>query len=52
MPFPLVHPVIHACNLAADRYGGRQFRRVPAWRVAGGKVKRALKRALGVSKRK
>lgn len=52
MQFPMVHPVVHACHITADRYGGRQFRRVPAWRVTGGKMKRALKRTLGISKRK
>jgi hypothetical protein len=46
LPFPLVHPVIHARNVAADRFGGRLFKTVPAWRTAGGKVKRRLKRAL------
>jgi hypothetical protein len=50
--FPMVHPVIHALHGAADRLGGKQFRRAPGWRVAGGKVKRQLKGALGMGKRK
>jgi len=46
MPFPLIHPLIYARNIAADRFGGRQFKTVPAWRREGSKVKRKLKRAL------
>ncbi|HUN93856.1 MAG TPA: glycosyltransferase family 2 protein [Burkholderiaceae bacterium] len=48
--FPLVHPVIIARHIVADRFGGRQFKTVPAWRTAGGKVKRKLKRILGLSR--
>jgi len=52
MPFPLTHPVINARNTAADQFGGRQFRTVPYWRQAGGRVKRQLKRALrGLARR-